>query len=516
MEAPLLRFYHFSVIYAPGLSRSNYLEKLVIFPLLISEDADIELHKRLSDAIREAILSKRIGWGSAFPSSRALSNSLGISRGTVIRCYENLKRLGYLVTKPGAKTFVAEHPPSLPNSPQINLSPCDQFEALRLNANGVRLQAESYVTASALEMPELHYGAPPAWALPTTAWKQFLSKCCQNLDHNAVDFSPPAFGSIALRLAIADFLNRTKAVDCSFEQIIVFPNSTSSYVHISQILVEPGDCIACEEPGYLDARNILQMSHGTIIPISVDENGLDVESLKQIDGLKMVIVSPVSHDPTGFVLSGQRRKELIKLADERKLLIIEDAFDSEYNYIKPNPVALFAERSSNNIFFLHSFWRTMYPLSALECMVIPPQYIDIFEKLKKLIDPGIPVLEHNALADFISSGAYERHLKTVKTQLARNRMLLIDALKRAFRQQIYIGKQNGSYWLTVMFIPDLSESTITKSAKKAGLRVLSARCCYGDRAKEGAPFFISFSDISAETINWQVEQFEELASSCRI
>jgi GntR family transcriptional regulator/MocR family aminotransferase len=144
--------------------------------------------------------------------------------------------------------------------------------------------------------------------------------------------------------------------------------------------------------------------------------------------------------------------------------------------------ALQSIAAQNCIFFMYSFWKVLYPLSMVGCLVVPPQFVHLFEKAKSLLDGINPVLEHYTLAELIEEGHLERHLKTVKRQLKVQRQELLEVLVSRFRSSIHVPKQSAAYWLSARFDPSLGEQRLIETVTDMGLKIVSTKCFYPDPA----------------------------------
>jgi GntR family transcriptional regulator/MocR family aminotransferase len=460
-------------------------------PLVLSKDTKVPLHARLEASLIYAIQQGRILTGTALPSSRELSASMGISRPTVVRAYEELVRTGYLETRPGGKTYVARQWAGAESRDNFaNILPIGP-SVHRLGAIGQRLGALDLLRGAAADQPQLNFGAPPQWALPLHGWKQILKRNCANLDPAQFELAPHPFGHTALREVTADYLKRRQSVDCRMEQVIMFASSQSPLFFVSELFIEPGDNVILENPGSISARNTFQACGARLLAAPVDEEGISIEAVEQFakERIKLIYITPKFHDPTGVCMSTERRSKLIEIAQQHDILIVEDAWDSDFCYISPNPPAL-QSSSPQNIFYIHSFWKTLYPLSTAACLVVPNQFIKVFETAKSLIDGINPVLEHYTLAEFIGAGHLERHLKSVTRQLREQRQNLIEDLIIAFGSAVSLPKQSAAFWLSVKLDREVPAAGLVDLARAQGVTMISTQAFYIDAASAPAQEFL--------------------------
>lgn len=430
------------------------------------------------------------------PSSRELAVSMGISRPTVVRAYEELVRTGYLETRPGGKTYVAGQMPEQQNALEAQPIVQKASSALALGAIGRRLGTLDLHRGAAADQPQLNFGAPPQWALPLHGWKQILKRNCANLDPTQFELAPHPFGHRALREVTADYLKRRQGVNCSLDQVIMFAGSQSPLFFVSELFIEPGDNVIVENPGPIGARNTFLACGARLLAAPVDDEGISTAAVEELasEKIKLIYVTPKFHDPTGVCMSSARRAQLIELAQRHDILIVEDAWDSDYCYISPNPPAL-QNSLPENIFYIYSFWKTLYPLSTAACLVVPEQYTKLFETAKSLIDGINPVLEHYTLAEFIGDGHLERHLKTVTRQLAQQRQNMIEDLVSTFGTAVSLPKQSAAFWLSARIDTVSPAAGLLTKAKSAGVNMISTRAFYAEAIlPTDHQFLISFTE----------------------
>ncbi|MDR3613186.1 MAG: PLP-dependent aminotransferase family protein [Candidatus Obscuribacterales bacterium] len=443
--------------------------------LFLSTDESIPLHRRLIAALIEAIESSRLEPGSLVPSTRELAQTLGLSRATVSKAYAELLRSSYLVTRSGGKTRVAETLPGRETTKRIVLpvrSDVDDLVsayALRLMDSGIK---------SSWDQP---YSPAPNGLIPVLQWKQILSKYCNNLDSSKINSEP--FGEVPLRNSIATYLLRERGIHCLAEQIIVFQESQSGLYHISHVLLDEGDVVVVEDPCTVNARNIFLAKGARIIAVPVDENGLDVDALNELvpaqTRVKLIYVTPTFQDPSGVCMSMGRRQKLIAFARQHRSAIVEDAWDGSHNYIKNIPPPLYSLSQDANVFYICSFWKLLYPLSMVSCLVIPPRFAPYFKQTKKISQEASPGIE-NTLQEFIDAGHLEKHLKAAVRALTPVRQKVIETLLVGFGRAVTIRKQSSAYWLTVQFDPTLSSEAIHENAHELGLTLQPTDRYYAD------------------------------------
>jgi len=433
---------------------------------------------------------------------------LGLARATVVRSYDDLEGQGFIETVSGKGTFVSRRLPAhvlqskLPDFPAgaVNLEPPTAL----LSEYAQTLIRVPFVRSTSADRPELNYGSAPLDQLPLRQWRELLIAHSRSASADTYSYVTEPFGHRPLREAIAYYLARSKAVRCSPEQVIIFPGSQHPLYHVAQILLDKGDRVVIENPGYVGARENFMARGAQMFPIDVDENGIRVEDLKRSDiTCKFVYVAPTYHDPTGAAMSLERRKQLLEWAQHKGSLVVEDAFDSDYRYFGQPLPSLQSLDENGNVLYIYSMWKTLYPLSAVGVLVVPHRLISLFERVKLLAERQLPALEHLALTDFITEGHLERHMKRVRAVYAKRRQTLIHVLSLQFRSSVKVPKQSAALHLMLRLKCDLPAEQIMARARVANLPLVSTELYYAENPRPDE-FLVAFASLNDDEIEGNV------------
>jgi GntR family transcriptional regulator / MocR family aminotransferase len=477
------------------------------FPVSLDPSDKSPLYRQLAQAMRQAIHSGRLAPGQSLPSTREMGEMLGLSRDTVVKTYEELLSQGYVETIKGAGTFVSRRPELLV-PPKSEDEPNQRSAAAYFSEFAGRLMQIPIVGYTSGDLPGLHYGSPPIDLLPVRQWREILMHHCKMQDAERLNYATEVFGDRPLREAIAAFLRRAKGLHCSADQVIVFEGSQQGLSYITRLLVNPGDVITLENPGYVGARENFSAQGALLTFVNVDDNGANVSELKQANArCKMVYVSSLHHDPTGVVMSVDRRNELLEWARAEDVLLVEDAWDSDYRYEgKPLP-AIQGLKPNDCVFYIYSFWKVLFPLITIGVLVVPKPFIPVFHLAKLITERQFPLLEHYALTDFINDGHLERHIKRTRIVYGKRRQALMYALAKYMRDRVSIGKQSAGLHTLVRFEAD--ESTVVNAAEQAGLPLVGTApyYAYGGNRSE---FLIPFASMDEPVIEQVISEFAGL------
>jgi GntR family transcriptional regulator/MocR family aminotransferase len=481
--------------------------------IALDDRSPAPLHRRLYDEIRRSILSGRLSPGSRVPSTRALASSLGVSRSTVTQSYEQLISEGYLQTVFGSGTKVCEQLPDdllrtasvKPIKARAKRPPT---QPVKLSLYGASLNDDTPLEAPEQELSlNFKTGCPALDEFPMQQWRRLLSKHCRTDPRRLLDYAASPCGDAALREAIAGYLARSRAVRCSPDQVVIVNGSQQAIDLVTKVLIDRGDKVAIENPGYLGARRAFLAQGAKLHPAPVDHSGIVVEKLaaRSANRIKAVYVTPSHQFPTGAVLSLPRRLELLGWSANSGAVIIEDDYDSEFRYgSRPIP-ALQGLAESENVIYVGTFSKVLFPSLRAGYLVVPETLARIFGRARWLADRHTPTLEQRVLADFINEGQLERHLRRMRTLYDRRRQALVRALEAHFGDHVTILGENAGMHLMIRLRSRFSDEQVVERARRAGVGIVSARIYYlGEGRKD--EFVLGYAALSERRIREGVRQ----------
>jgi GntR family transcriptional regulator / MocR family aminotransferase len=391
-----------------------------VIPLLNDREP---LSRQIYLWFRQAILRRVMVSGERLPSSRELAEQLHVSRTVVVLAYEQLLAEGFVTGRAGSGTYVAE----ALSGPR----PSARSARIKVRLSRYGRAAAGAATANFAEQPrprlryDFAYGRSDVEMFPFEMWRRMLLRNARKASLRSLDYGPTG-GSAALREAIAVHLRRSRAVVCDPAQIIVVSGSQQALDLVARVLIEPGDSIAIENPCYQGTREVLRSSGARLLPVAVDRDGLNPAKLP--DNTRMVFVTPSHQFPTGAVLSLPRRLALVDWARRRDALVVEDDYDGEYRYEDQSLQSLQGLDADGRVIYIGTFSRTVFSSLRIGYLIVPKPLISVFTSAKWLCDRHTATLEQETLAEFITSGLYERHLRRVRRRNAARREALRDAV----------------------------------------------------------------------------------------
>ncbi|MEU4324879.1 PLP-dependent aminotransferase family protein [Nonomuraea dietziae] len=374
-----------------------------------------DLSGQIYRQIRQAVLDGRLRPGDPLPSSRELHRRLQVSRNTVCTAYERLTGEGFLVTRTGAGTYV---------SAAVRQSAADggpAGEALRARPLWERAADPPDLSAVRARF-DLRPGSVDARLFPYQTWRRVLTAELRASAVGPATHGDP-LGLPALREAIARHIGLSRGVRTDADHVVVTTGTQQSLDLVARVLVEPGERVAVEEPGYGMARRLFASLGARVVPVPVDRDGLVVEAVPR--GVRMIYVTPSHQCPLGMPMTLARRMELLARAEAEGAAVIEDDYDSEFRYTGRPVESLHGLDRAGRVLYLGSFSKTMLPTLRMGFLVVPPSLRRAVRAAKHLSDWHTALPSQAALARFVDEGALARHVRRARREyhLRRDRVL---------------------------------------------------------------------------------------------
>ena len=401
-----------------------------VIPLLNGQEP---LSRQIYLWFRQSILRRVMAGGERLPSTRELAEQLHVSRTVVVLAYEQLLAEGFVVGRAGSGTYVA-HVLSARRTGD-RAGPVK----MRLSRYGRAAQAAAKANFLGKQAPRLRYdfayGRSDVEVFPFEMWRRMLLRNARKASVRALDYGPTG-GSAALREAISVHVRRSRAVICDSSQVIVVSGSQQALDLVARVLIDRGDRIAIEDPCYQGTREVLRSVDASLLPMPVDRDGLDPARIP--DNVRMVFVTPSHQFPTGAILSLPRRLKLVDWARRKDGLVVEDDYDGEYRYEDQSLQSLQGLDTEGRVIYIGTFSRTVFSSLRIGYLVVPKPLIPAFTSAKWLCDRHTATLEQETLAEFITSGLYERHLRRVRRRNAARRAALREAIGKHLSDRVEV------------------------------------------------------------------------------
>jgi GntR family transcriptional regulator / MocR family aminotransferase len=390
-------------------------------------------YRQLYDGLRASILAGRLRAETRLPSTRALASELGISRNTVLNAYAQLLAEGYVEGAVGSGTYVARTlPDDVLHAPASASRVPPGIRAQRtLSRRGMRFGGMPPPGGSVrVEVRAFRVGVPALDAFPYKQWGRLMGRRWHRLQQTLLSYGDPA-GYGPLREAIAAYLSAVRAMRCEAAQVIILSGSQQALDVTARMLLDEGDRVWVEDPGYLGARGAFMGAGAHVLPVVVDGEGLDATAgARHGAPPRLVYVTPSHQYPLGAAMSLRRRLALLAWASQAAAWVVEDDYDSEYRYSGRPLAALQGLDSEGRVIYLGTFSKVLFPALRLGYMVVPPDLVDTFAAACALSHQHPPTIEQAVLADFIHEGHFARHIRRMRVLYAEQQAALVEAARR--------------------------------------------------------------------------------------
>ncbi|GAA3921998.1 PLP-dependent aminotransferase family protein [Litoribacillus peritrichatus] len=465
-------------------NRTGVSQRFQFDALVITPDSEKPLFRQLEEQLRDAIWCGRLKPNERLPSTRQLSSELGVGRNTVINAYEQLTVEGFIVTEKGSGTLVSKDFPAntLTGSQTRKQSLIEQGTPIKIEL------AERYHAAEAIQFAvpmedgsdarPFRAHTPACREFPTSLWTQLTHRRLKNTSWSWLDKSN-ACGFEALREAISGYLGASRGITAKSENIFISAGAQQGVALLAQLLINPGDVVVFEEPGYTPAAIAFEMAGAKVVSIPVDQEGLDVDVLADtVKRAKLVYVTPASHFPLGITMSQARRKALLSWASAAGALIIEDDYNGEYQY-RGRPLAtLFSMAEKGRVIYFGSFSKLLFPALRLGYMVVDDELIQPLASVRWLVDRHSPPLEQAVLADFINEGHFARHLRRMRTLYIERQAVLTEQAHKHLSHVMSVPSLDAGLHLVGWLHPEVKEERVAAAFSHSGLELMTTSKFY--------------------------------------
>lgn len=409
-----------------GIERGGLVDLIALEP----RAEGIPLTRWLCDAIRSAILDGRLSPGSKLPSRSAIARSCRVARRTVTAAVEQLVTQGYLDCSVGSGTYVRAGAPAAAAAHDASWASAPAPRRA-LSARGRCFAAQAFPTVwSNRSVDTFRFDHPALDAFPIDTWNELAGRRLAAGARELLDHGEP-LGYRPLRAAIAGYVGSSRGVRCSADQVVVTSGTQQSLDLAARLLLDPGDRVWMEDPGYAPASSLLRAHGAQVIGVPVDSRGLDCDAGRQIARLaRLAYVTPACQFPLGVPMSRVRRLTLLEWARESGAWIFEDDYDSQLHFgERCPPPTLYACDAAGSVIYSNSFNRMLFPALRLGFLILPPAFVEPAAATLSITRRYHSPLEQAVLTDFIAQGHLERHALRMRKLYAARREALITAAR---------------------------------------------------------------------------------------
>jgi GntR family transcriptional regulator / MocR family aminotransferase len=453
--------------------------------LLSVSRGDGTLGAQIEEQLRRAIRHGALRSGTPVPSTRDLARQLGVSRRVVVDAYAQLAAEGYLLLRQGARPRVSE-------TAAVAGEPVDAEPS----APPVRYDFRPSI--------------PDVSTFPRQAWLRSLREALSTMTDADLGYGDPR-GVETLRAALADYLGRVRGVVAEPSRVMITCGYTQGLDLVCRTLVRRGATrIAFEDPSYPEQQELARRAGLEPVAVPVDEHGLRVDELPAVGA---VVLTPAHQHPTGVVLSGERRTELLAWLRDHDAIAIDDDYDAEYRYDRAAVGAL-QGLDPERVVYAGSASKTLAPALRIGWLVLPASLVEPMSEGKRLVDHQTDRVEQHAFADFVLRGELDRHLRRMRGSYRARRDALIAALADELPEAAVSGIAAGLH-ATVRLPDSDDEAAIVEEARRRRIEVGPMAENWADPSGRPPTLLLGYGQIQEAAIRPAVRALAEVVMSVR-
>lgn len=425
--------------------------------LKIERNGGVPIYQQIYEQIKADILSGNLPENFRITSTRRLAEELRVGRNSVESAYDQLVLEGYITAIPGSGYTV-------------NRIEFDLYQ------DAQKLEQDTYSATPVNTLPSIQYsfqyGEIGYESFPNKIWRTYVTNVLNDSKAHLIHSLSDVKGDEQLRHELKSYLYRSRGVHCETEQIILC-SGTQAALEIIIRLFPNIHSVAMEEPGYDGSRAVFQNNDLQIVPIPVGEKGIDTHSLADTFA-QIVFVAPSHQFPTGAIMPIQSRMELLNLANERNMIIIEDDYDSEFRY-KGQPIPSLQSIDMNErVIYIGTFSKVLSSGLRMAYLVLPKYLLPTYQRKFKGYFCTVPLLEQKVLAKFMQEGQWEKHLRRICLAHKKKHDILVSAIMQEMSDCVRVYGQNAGLHLMLEFTTGQNESSLLERAYACGIQVCPA------------------------------------------
>lgn len=451
--------------------------------IIINRNADTPVYLQIKNQIREMIFSNVLPEGMILPPERSLAQELEVNRSTVIKAYQELKADGLVVSYVGKGTVVVSQAGEKSSLPEgyINPLPWYQLFTETIAASNDNVIGDIMAINSGDNIISFAGGIPAPGLYPVESMRQIQVDLFQTAGrelflHSSVE------GYYPLRESIA-YLLRQRQITAAAKDIVVLSGSQQGLDFAARIFIRPGDTVLVEEPTFFGAIQIFRAAGARVIGVPIDKEGLRTDVLEALLSRhkpKFIYTLPTFQNPSGFTMSLERRYQLLNLAYQYQLPILEDDPYGELYYDGAPIPPLKALDRHGYVMYLSTFSKTLFLGLRVGWVTAVPQVLAKFAHLKQMTDLHVNTPAQLLLDAFIRQGSYEQHLQLLRAEYAKRRDVMLHALERYKVPGTSWNKPAGGYYIWCRLPDNIVRHELVANAGKKGVVFLPGEVFYPD------------------------------------
>ncbi len=425
------------------------------------EPIQLQLYRGLTDLILRGVLKP----GLKLPATREFAKDLSVSRNTVVRTYEQLQSEGYIETRRGSMTYVANLPST---SPPENLVD-DDVPKTMLSEFAYSFDQDERIDF-AKNTSALRPNTPDISVFPFKTWNRLLGLKLRQSNLHLLNYNY-SYGYPPLQQAISNYLQAYRGVRCEPDQVVVTNGAQSGLDLLTRVLLEPGDVVWMEEPGYVNARLAFSSARSEIRPLRVNESGWALDELPP-ESPKLIYVTPSSQHPLAITMRIEQRLRLLEVAYRESAWIVEDDYDSEYRNDGRSIPAMQGSDTFQRTIYVGTFAKTLFPAIRLGFIVVPPTLSMRVARAALYTGNQVSLPQQATLSDFIEKGYFAQHLRRTRRLYAARRKKFLELSESLLGQYLEPFNTDVGIQIAFRFKLDVDDKAIAERANELSLNVI--------------------------------------------
>jgi len=476
--------------------------------IAVSKTVPMPLYRQIYEGYRQSIVNGNLRAGQRVPSTRVLAGELGISRVPAMSAYAQLHAEGYLESRVGSGTVVSKSLPEVGASPQAQ----DNLTTLNPNRRKVSTRCGGLPSAEGFyrrrDVRPFSLSQIAFEHFPQQIWNRLVTRHGRSATARSFDYGDP-MGLSCLREVLATYLRTARGMRCEAEQIVIVSGSQQGLEITTRVLLDPGDRVWMEDPGYSFARTVFAMSRCQVAPVPVDDEGLDVAlGATSWREARAVLVTPSHQYPLGVTMSASRRLQLSDWAERHRSWIIEDDYDSEFRYEGMPITALQGLDHRSRVIYIGTFSKVLFPSLRLGYVVLPADLVERFIAVRFATDICPATFHQIVLADFIREGHFSRHIRRMRMIYGERRRVLIECIREELGEGPEVPGAATGLHLSVL-LDGVNDRYIAARASRQNLNLTALSPFYLNKTPQQG-FVLGFGSTPARVIPAAVHKLATL------
>lgn len=485
--------------------------------LLGERGEDEPAYRWLYRALRREILAGKLRPGTRLPATRDLAREHGLSRGTIVTAFEELKSEGYIEGSTGSGTYVSKVLPEELLEVRRGGAGKSELQRPKRQFSGYGSSVRMFPSLPARPMHAFRSNLPAVDEFPTTLWAQIANRRMRRASTTMLTGCEAA-GYRPLREAIAAYISQSRGVVCAASQVIVVSGVQEALDLTVRLFVDRGDRVFMEDPGYVGATRTFEAVGAKILSLGVDEEGTKLPGTRQT--AKLAYLTPAHQAPVGVTMSLTRRLEMLEWARRAGALIFEDDYDGEYRYSGRSVPALQGLDRNGVALFAGSFSKILFPALRLGYVIVPEDLVERFAAAKSILNRHAPLLEQTVLCEFIEAGHFGRHLRRMREMYSERLGVLLEEGRRQLKGVMEISEIEAGLQTMGWLTKGIDAKAVAKAAFARGVETIPLEGFYRSaqelekRERDGLQ--MGFAAVTPREIRRGVEELAHVIEGMRL